>query len=246
MSLQIGQIVKNSNIGSSTSSAYLQDVDYISTTVQVKTYNDYAITPTSGVFSSKNSYYLRYSLEGIKPRTYAGLYSVADDQINPNNIVLSLVLYTNDGSTTWGSHDLGTYQVIQQPVIVRAGHTYTKELIFTPNKDYKYLGFVINRVPADKNISPKRNPITDQTLDLEDNGDIAIINNILPQTADKIGVQSRPGTLLCINHEQIRIGRTGVYEINNGVKVSFFGIASANGSDEKNINDFILDYAWNE
>jgi len=31
----------------------------------------------------------------------------------------------------------------------------------------------------------------------------------------KIGVQGPPSLLMCINREQIRIGRTGIYELNN-------------------------------
>ena len=43
----------------------------------------------------------------------------------------------------------------------------------------------------------------------------------------KIGVQSRPGLVMCINGEEIHVGRTGIYEVKNGVvKVSFFGVVS--------------------
>jgi len=33
----------------------------------------------------------------------------------------------------------------------------------------------------------------------------------------KIGVQGPPSLLMCINREPIRIGNSGIYEINNGI-----------------------------
>lgn len=53
----------------------------------------------------------------------------------------------------------------------------------------------------------------------------------------KIGVQSRPGTLMCINGEEIRVGRTGFYEINSGVAIDYFGFGAE-------LYDFILDYVY--
>lgn len=43
----------------------------------------------------------------------------------------------------------------------------------------------------------------------------------------KLGVQSRPRFLMCINGEEIRTGLSGVYELkNNGLSINFFSIAS--------------------
>lgn len=53
----------------------------------------------------------------------------------------------------------------------------------------------------------------------------------------KIGVQSRPGTLMCINGEEIRVGKTGFYEINSGVDITYFGFGAE-------LYDFILDYVY--
>lgn len=69
------------------------------------------------------------------------------------------------------------------------------------------------------------------------------VNNILGlqsgQVAIKIGVQSRPGQMIVINKEPIRIGRSGVYEINNGLQVNYFSIIPDNNNI---IPNFIVDY----
>jgi len=68
----------------------------------------------------------------------------------------------------------------------------------------------------------------------------------LPVTANKIGIQSRPGVLIMVNQQPVRIGRSGTYEVNNGVKITSFGIIAPNGYDPNNIDHFILDYTYSE
>ena len=55
----------------------------------------------------------------------------------------------------------------------------------------------------------------------------------------QIGVQGPPGLLMSINGEAIRVGRSGLYEINNGINTSFIGFIIED--DEKY---FILDYQY--
>lgn len=44
----------------------------------------------------------------------------------------------------------------------------------------------------------------------------------------KIGIQSRPGLMTCLNNEEIHVGRSGVYEVRRGdVTVDFLGVVSA-------------------
>ena len=48
-------------------------------------------------------------------------------------------------------------------------------------------------------------------------------NNI--STFVKMGVQSRPGFRMCINQEEIFVGKSGIYEIKNGqIQVNFFSL----------------------
>mgnify|MGYP003502317925 CR=1 FL=1 len=78
----------------------------------------------------------------------------------------------------------------------------------------------------------------------------AEINNVIdvlnPAIENKgrlkqIGVQSAPGLQMCIDGEQIRVGRSGIYEINNGVNVQFLGFIIEPDNDGKY---FLLDYQY--
>lgn len=66
----------------------------------------------------------------------------------------------------------------------------------------------------------------------------------------KMGIQTRPGTLIIINKEPIRVGRSGIYELNNGTKITSFMMAappSMDGSESNpEINPYLLDYIYEE
>ena len=84
-----------------------------------------------------------------------------------------------------------------------------------------------------------------------ENGDICVLKNILEKSKNKtnwlkLGFQSRPGTLVVINNEPVRVGRSGTYEINNGSLINSFMITAPGGSDNNKIDAFLLDYAYNE
>ena len=77
-------------------------------------------------------------------------------------------------------------------------------------------------------------------------GDVCTLVNLVNQTSGwtKIGYQCRPGSLVVVNGEPIRLGRSGIYEINNGTIINSFMIASPRGSNNKYIDAFLLDYAY--
>ena len=62
----------------------------------------------------------------------------------------------------------------------------------------------------------------------------------------KIGYQSRPGSLIVVNQQPIIVGRSGIYELNNGTKINSFMIACPNGSTASNMDAFLLDYAYEQ
>lgn len=81
-----------------------------------------------------------------------------------------------------------------------------------------------------------------------DNADLCTLNNLVTESSGwlKIGYQCRPGSLIVINGEPIRVGRSGIYEINNGTIINNFMIASPGGSDNSKIDAFLLDYAYKD
>lgn len=90
-----------------------------------------------------------------------------------------------------------------------------------------------------------------QTIETGEDGDVCSLNNILSLSKAekywiKMGYQSRPGNLIVVNGEPIRVGRSGIYELNNGTKIESFMIASPNGSENEKIDAFLLDYAYTE
>lgn len=112
------------------------------------------------------------------------------------------------------------------------------ELIFTPYLTSSQIVLELRRVGYDyNNSSTARIVSVDQS-----NYDAAIINNILPYTCDKIGIQTTPGSLVIINGEGMRVGKSGIMEINSGIAIDTVGFAAPNNE----INDFILDYIYTE
>lgn len=82
--------------------------------------------------------------------------------------------------------------------------------------------------------------------ELKAEADICTLENLVTQPSGwlKFGYQSRPGSLIVVNGEPIRLGRSGIYEINNGTIIDKFMIASPGGSDNSKIDAFLLDYAY--
>lgn len=265
MALKIGQIRK------SNTTPYLTNLDYYTAETGIKGYNqvfrDFAIGLTSGNFNSDVTYYLRFSIKrvannSIETRGY-------DD---PRIIKFHLVLYkyaglNGDSSLEDGVHEKDSYQIVGEssytvePYIETINEEWkTFEVVFTPNQgDYKYLSFEMERISSDyidgarKLISLDLDDYENRTIDFKERGDLCQINSILPVNSQRVGIQTRPGTLLCINREAMRVGRSGTLEINNGLTVAFVGILAPHGGqgtsgndNNANIKDFILDYVYDE
>ena len=107
------------------------------------------------------------------------------------------------------------------------------EFIFNPYKTFDTIMFELQRTVEDYRIEVRFPIIIYEEL--------SIINNIIPTVIQsginliKIGVQSRPGLLMCINGEEIRTCRSGIYELKNGVMlVSFFSVV-AGGTESTSV-----------
>lgn len=235
MAYQIGQL-RDSNFSSSAS--FFTPVSFTTTdTISVQTsfsdisFQDKGIIPSS--FSANRNYYMNFTVHRYEEGTYVDPYDI---NVNTLNFTVALL---SDGATP------GTHEIVQT-IDSFSVLPYSKgenddsrksvnfEIMFTPiMSDYSCIGFILTRNRYDYRGNGEERELL---LNINKYG---YINNILPRASvSKIGVQSKPGFLMCINGEPIRVGRSGIYEVNNGVAVNFFGIASF---DEK----FILDYAWN-
>ncbi len=100
------------------------------------------------------------------------------------------------------------------------------EFIFHPVVQFDSILFQLQRGLDDYRVAPRYPKIAYQEL--------GVINNIIPMqirnniTLLKIGVQSHPGLVMCINGEEIHTARSGIYEMKNGIlPVSFFSVVKA-------------------
>ena len=117
---------------------------------------------------------------------------------------------------------------------IKGGNTsewYDFEIIFKPiASDFDCIVFQLQRTNEDYTADGYRNlVILYEELSIVQNFKANLTeNNII-----KLGVQSRPGLLMCINGQEIHVGRNGIYEIRNGiVYVDFFSIIKAAEEEE--------------
>jgi len=112
------------------------------------------------------------------------------------------------------------------------------ELIFSPLLNFDCILFQLQRTIEDYRIATRYPYICYEEL--------SRINNIITSKTSaksglfKIGVQSRPGLMMCLNKEEIHVGRSGVYEVNNGiVVVDFFSVAAAATENPEGANPLV-------
>lgn len=100
------------------------------------------------------------------------------------------------------------------------------EFLFTPIKNFNNLAFILNRTAKDSDPAQTRYPVIIYE-------ELSRVNNLLPSISSgipliKAGIQGIPGLITSINQEEIRLGRSGIYEFNNGLlKIDFFSVVGA-------------------
>lgn len=126
--------------------------------------------------------------------------------------------------------------------------TETFEFVITPNIDYDQIVFYLTRISTDYQLSNNDNTYgrksTIEILNFNQVNDL-LTTSINHTPLVKIGVQGPTGMLMVINGEPIRIGPSGIYEINNGYKIKTFGvIIKDNNLSTDGKEYFILDYQY--
>lgn len=123
----------------------------------------------------------------------------------------------------------------------------TFEFIIQPNMSYNSINFILNRLATDY-LKPNPNGSYGRTLKISIEKIAEILNIIesLSTAIDnktvlkQIGIQSKPGLLMSINGEGIKVGRSGIYEINNGITVNSIGFVL----EPEDNTYFIMDYQY--
>lgn len=119
-------------------------------------------------------------------------------------------------------------QIIKEFSIPAGNEVVTLESIFSPNAHYDALVWELKRIRIDYQLLDNSG-VSGRVLNLGVNSLTRLIN-IVPLLKEnynnleylvKVGIQGPPSLLMCINGEEIRIGKNRIYEIDNpNIKIS--------------------------
>jgi len=121
--------------------------------------------------------------------------------------------------------------------------TVPLEIIIAPNNSYNQIVWELQRTTDDYRK-------TSRQIQIEIKEFAQLINIMGRLTANnsnvryltKIGIQGPPSLLTCINREQIRLGKNGIYELNNNkIKITYIGFVP-----RSLIDYFILDFEYTQ
>lgn len=185
------------------------------------------------VMNNQNSYYLRFS---VMQRT---------DSEQTFSLKLNNSTQQEDNKQL-----IETYTINQN---AQGANQIFFEIIISPNAQYDEIIWELNRTDADFRVYTQENGqstaenIIGRKMIVKIYEFAKLINIV--QTLQegsypnlkyltKIGIQGPPALLTCINGQQIRLGRNGIYEINNGINVTSINFIPNN-------NDyFIMDFEY--
>ena len=140
-------------------------------------------------------------------------------------------------------------QLIEEFTVPAGNGTRYFELTFTPNATYNQILWELQRTALDYQLDNGRL----MNITIKNYTRLINIISTLKQIYSnmtyltKIGIQGPPSLLMCINGEQIRIGKSGIYEINNDIikitSISFVPKQATLTSNE--VDYFIMDFEYN-
>lgn len=225
MSYQIGQFRGHVSGNADLQNYFNEDIlnrnkkitEYQQTSSDVNdiSFQDCYFEPKSSNFvglNNQNCYYLKFAVK----------------QISNSDQAFSLKLENNL-----------TEQLIEEFSIKKGSGTKYFETIIAPNSNYEKIVWELKRTREDySGTSSRKMTVTVQTYGILTNI-ISSINYSGLKSLKKVGIQGPPSMLMCINREPIRIGRSGIYEINkNNISIN-----SISFMPKKN-DYFIMDFEY--
>lgn len=181
------------------------------------------------VMNSQNCYYLRFGVEQRSDSEQAFYLKIRN------------VSETEDNE-----------QLIDEFKVARGTGTVYFEVILSPNATYDQVLWELRRTTLDYNML-NADDTAGRVINIVDYTYTRLIDVLTTlkstytgmEYLTKIGIQGPPSLLMCINREQIRLGKTGIYEINNGINItsiSFVPKTSTLSSD--GLDYFIMDFEY--
>lgn len=230
MSYNIGQFISSQLNGISN---YLESItgnDISITTQKVQSiesdsiiFGNRCINLTSDhVLNSEKCYYLKFKVQ--QQNTIQKFY---------------LKLKNNQNSNS------GTQLIEEFTVNTGTNDNYFEVIISPNNNGYNQIIWELQRITEDySTINEEDSTINGRLMNITIQT-YGQLKNLIPLLGlggssflTKVGIQGPPSLLMCINREPIRIGRSGIYEINNGVNISFISFVP------KENDNFIIDYEY--
>ena len=222
-------------------SEFEKDKDYTIGTIKTPVayfaenkYTDTTIDITNSILDGEK-YFLSVEIERIG----AGTESTGNPETGNTEKTIDIrLLKTNSTIIDAGNQYIDT---IILPKVEKGdkGQKITTSIfnfIITPNDAYQRIAFILNRnlynindIKLSANINVKKFV---KLKNLIGDGINVSGSNI---NITQIGIHARPGTLMCINGEPIRIGKRGVFELNSTFRLQ--QQSSSNSSKDSTINN---------
>lgn len=230
MSYNIGQLRRNQINSYSTALSYRQDLIRNENSI-IDFYDQCMYLSGANIVSSIYSYYLKFEVIQLPEVIQEFSIKLQSDEVTVDNI-----------------------QNIRSFVVKQGLETTTFELIFTPNSNYNQIVFELKRMALDfytDNGDGTSGRIMKIKI-LQFDRVINVISSYLAKnfpgmtSLKKIGIQGPPGLLFCIDGEEIRIGRSGIYELyNEDITISNMGFIIKDSLFTQDGKDFfIMDFKY--
>lgn len=190
----------------------------------VSFYNKYGILSGNNIVNNLNCYYLNFTVKrrsDSEQRFYLKLQNTNSAEDNE--------------------------QLIDEFKVSKGNGTETLDIIISPNATYDRFVWELQRTALDYRML-NADGTYGRIIDVSINTYSQLIDVITEklksdysnlESLKKIGIQGPPSLLMCINREQIRIGRNGIYEINNGININSISFVPKNTTDY-----FIMDFEY--
>lgn len=230
MAYQIGQLRRNQINSYSTALSYRQGLIRNENSI-IDFYDQCMYLSGANIVSSIYSYYLKFEVTQLPEVVQEFSIRLQSDEVTVDNI-----------------------QNIRSFVVKQGVGTTTFELIFTPNSNYNQIVFELKRLALDfytDNGDGASGRIMKIKI-LQFDRVINVISSYLAKnypgmtSLKKIGIQAPPGLLFCIDGEEIRVGRSGVYELyNEDINISYIGFIIKDSLFTQDGKDFfIMDFKY--
>lgn len=185
----------------------------------------------TNVVSALFSYYLKFTVRQLPDSPQEFTIKLQSDDVAIDNV-----------------------QTVRKFTVKQGVETSTFELIFNPNSNYNQIVFELKRLASDfslYNDDGTNGRIMDITI-----SNFEKVNNVISDflaqkysglsKLKKIGIQGPPGLLFCIDGEEIRVGRNGIYELyNENINISYLGFVIKDALYTQNGQDyFIMDFKY--